>query len=151
MTAAQKLSLPVLRILTGWQLLYQGVAKLLQPGWSAAGFLNESKWVLSGFSQWILSSDTILSVVTFLNIWGLIAIGLGLILGIFTRTAALSGAVLLLLYYLINPPLVGLQYSTNNLVINSTLVEAVALLVVAAFIQLDLFRLDCLFKFSKRK
>jgi len=78
MTAAQKLSLPVLRILTGWQLLYQGVAKLLQPGWSAAGFLNESKWVLSGFSQWILSSDTILSVVTFLNIWGLILIGLSL-------------------------------------------------------------------------
>ena len=50
----------------------------------------------------------VLNAVDFLNTWGLIAIGLGLILGLFTRAAAISGAILLFVYYLNNPPLIGL-------------------------------------------
>ncbi len=66
--------------------------------------------------------------------WGLTAIGLGLILGCFTRLAAASGLVVILLFYLCNPPFVGYFYSIptegSYLVVNKNLVEAAALAVV---------------------
>lgn len=155
MDTLQKLSIPVLRILIGWHLLYEGIVKLLNPGWSAAGFLSESQGVLAGFSEWIVSNNSILMVVNFLNIWGLIIIGLGLVLGLFTRLAAALGTLLLLLYYFTNPPLIGSLSSVltegNYLLVNKTLIEGAALFVVAVFTPLDGFRLDCLFKYLKRK
>ncbi|MBE9510205.1 MAG: DoxX family membrane protein [Bacteroidetes bacterium] len=136
-TSWQLTILVVLRILIGWHLLYEGMAKLLNPNWSSAGFLMESKWVLSGFSEWVISNSDILKVVDFLNIWGLIAIGAGLIVGLFTQTAAISGVILLFVYYLNNPPLIGLEYvmpaEGSYLIINKTLIEAVALFVLVVF------------------
>lgn len=136
-TPMQIYVLVALRILIGWHLLYEGFSKLLIPNWSSLGFLNESKWILSGFSQWIISHPGILSAVDFLNTWGLIAIGTGLILGLFTRVAALSGAILLFIYYLNNPPLIGLEYSVptegSYLIISKTLIESVALVALAVF------------------
>ena len=129
--------LVVLRFLIGWQILFEGFSKLLNHSWTSAGFLGESKWILSGFSHWIVSHAGVLNTVDFLNTWGLIAIGLGLILGLFTRIAAISGAILLFVYYLNNPPLIGLEYSVptegSYLVVSKTLIEAVALVVLAVF------------------
>lgn len=136
-TSIQRYVLVGLRILIGWHILFEGVSKLLIPNWSSVSFLMESKWILQGVANWISSSPGVLSTVDFLNTWGLIAIGLGLILGLFTRTAAISGSVLLLIYYLVNPPLIGLEYSVpaegNYLIINKTLIEAVALVLLAVF------------------
>jgi len=136
-TTSQQITLVALRILIGWHLLYEGFSKLLTPNWTSAGFLGESKWILSGLSGWITSHSGILAAVDFLNTWGLIAIGAGLILGLFTRTAAISGAILLFLYYLNNPPLIGLEYSFptegNYLVVSKTLIESVALVALAVF------------------
>ncbi|HBL77371.1 MAG: DoxX subfamily [Bacteroidetes bacterium GWF2_42_66] len=157
-TFMQKFVLLTLRILIGWHILYEGISKLLIPNWSSAGFLSESKWILSGFSSWIVSNTGILHIVDFLNTWGLIAIGLGLIVGLFTRIAAISGAILLMLYYLNNPPLIGLEYSIptegNYLVVSKTLIEAVSLLVLAIFPTGLFAGLDSMvseFKFSNRK
>ena len=145
-TTLQLTVLVVLRILIGWHLLYEGIVKLLNPDWSSAGFLMESKWILSGFSNWIISNPNLLNVVDFLNTWGLIAVGAGLIAGLFTRIAAISGALLLFLYYLNNPPMIGLEYSVpsegNYLIINKTLIEAIALLVLALFPTSSIFGLD---------
>ena len=144
----QLMVLVILRFFIGWHLLFEGITKLLNPSWSSSGFLNESQWIMSGFSKWISSNADVLAVVDFLNTWGLIAIGLGLILGLFSRVAAMFGAALLLMYYLNTPPLIGLEYSVpaegNNLIINKTLIEAVALFALAVFptsqiIGLDLF------------
>jgi thiosulfate dehydrogenase [quinone] large subunit len=136
-TPMQIYVLIALRILIGWHLLYEGFSKLLIPNWSSVGFLSESKWILTGFSQWIISHPGILNAVDLLNTWGLIAIGTGLILGLFTRTAATAGAILLFVYYLNNPPLVGLEYSVptegSYLVISKTLIESVALVALAVF------------------
>jgi thiosulfate dehydrogenase [quinone] large subunit len=33
----------VLRVLIGWHFLYEGVSKLTTPGWSAAGYLLQSR------------------------------------------------------------------------------------------------------------
>ena len=129
--------LVALRVLIGWHILYEGISKLLIPNWSSLAFLQESKWILSGFSGWIISHPGVLSIVDFLNTWGLIAIGAGLILGLFTRIAAFSGAILLFIYYLNAAPLIGLEYSVpsdgSNLVINKTLIESVALVALAVF------------------
>lgn len=136
-TSWQLTVLVILRFLIGWHLLYEGVAKLLNPNWSSAGFLSESKWILSGFSDWIISNSDVLHIVDFLNTWGLIAIGAGLIIGLFTRIAAISGAILLFMYYFNNPPLIGLEYAMpsegNYLIINKTLIEAVTLLIFVFF------------------
>ncbi|MCX6222655.1 MAG: DoxX family membrane protein [Bacteroidia bacterium] len=145
-TPLQMTILVLLRFLIGWHLLYEGVSKFLTPNWTSMGFLKESKWILSGFSIWIISNKSVLNMVDFLNIWGLIAIGLGLILGLFTRLAAISGALLLLVYYVINPPLIGLEYSVpiegNYLIVSKTLIEAVALFALALFPTSSIVGLD---------
>ena len=98
-----------IRILIGWQFLYEGIVKLVSPYWSAGPYLLESTWWFSGiFKSLALNQDT-LAVVDFLNIWGLIFIGVGLFFGLFTRIAAWSGALLLLLYYLARPPFTGID------------------------------------------
>lgn len=136
-TTWQMTVLVVLRLLIGWHILYEGMSKLLIPNWSSLAFLKESKWILSGFSQWITSHAGVLNVVDFLNTWGLIAIGLGLIFGLFTRVASIAGAGLLFIYYLNNAPLIGLEYSVptegSYLVVSKTLIEAVALVLLAVF------------------
>jgi len=136
-TSSEKIVLVALRLLIGWHVLYEGFAKLLIPNWTSASFLKESQWILKGFSGWIISNPGVLNAVDFLNTWGLILIGLGLILGLFTRIASVSGAVLLLVYYLNNPPLIGLEYSVpaegSYLVVSKTLIESMALIVLAVF------------------
>ncbi len=148
--------LVLLRFLIGWHILYEGFAKLMNSNWSAANFLKESQWILSDFAQWIVSNPAVLGAVDFLNTWGLIAIGLGLILGLFFRVAAISGALLLLVYYLNCPPLVGIEYSLpvdgNNLIVDKTLIEAAALVVLALFPTGKIFGLDGLWaNFLKKR
>lgn len=154
-TRWQLLFLMALRFLIGWHLLYEGIAKLLNPQWSSIGFLKESQWILTGFAKWVISDPSILSAVDFLNTWGLIAIGLGLILGMFFRVAALSGFVLLVVYYLNCPPLVGIEYSLpadgNNLIVNKTLIEAFALAVLALFPTSRILGMDALMAGWKKK
>ena len=133
----QRYILIALRLIIGWHILYEGFAKLLIPNWSSVGFLKESQWILKGFSNWIISNPGVLNAVDFLNTWGLIAIGAGLIMGLFTRVAAISGAILLFIYYLNNPPLIGLEYSVpaegSYLIVSKTLIESVALVLLAVF------------------
>lgn len=154
-TPIQSYVLVVLRLLIGWHLLYEGFSKLLIPNWSSLGFLKESKWILAGFSNWIISHHGLLNAVDFLNTWGLIAIGTGLILGLMTRAAAISGAILLFIYYLNNPPLIGLEYSVpaegSYLIINKTLIESVALVALAVFPSGSFAGLDILvYRFRNR-
>jgi thiosulfate dehydrogenase (quinone) large subunit len=154
-TPVQMTILVILRFMIGWHLLYEGFSKLLIPNWSSFGFLQESKWILAGLSRWILEHGNVLTVVDFLNTWGLIAIGLGLILGLFTRPAAISGAVLLFIYYLNNPPLIGLEYTVPSegsyLVVSKTLIEAVSLVALAVFPTGTTFGLDMLIDKWKNK
>jgi len=126
------------------------------PNWTSALFLRDSQWILSGFSDWIVFNDGVLSMVDFLNTWGLIAIGAGLILGLFTRLAAYAGMGLLIMYYLNNIPLIGLEYSMpaegNYLIVSKTLIEAAALLVLAIFPTGSAFGLDIFIsRFTKSK
>ena len=131
----QSAVLVVLRFLIGWHLLYEGIYKLIHPEWSSIAFLAESKWIFSGIADWIVSNQGVLGTVDFLNTWGLIAIGTGLLLGLLVRPAALAGTLLLALYYFFNPPFIGAEIMVpmegNYLVVNKTLIEAVTLLLIA--------------------
>ncbi|MHA7111853.1 DoxX family membrane protein [Sunxiuqinia elliptica] len=136
-TKLQTYSLVLLRWLIGWHILYEGIAKLLNPDWSSLGFLQQAQGIMSGFAGWVTSHPTVLSTVDFLNTWGLIAIGVGLLLGICARTAAWAGAILVFTYYLTCPPLIGVEYPRpvdgNNLIVDKTLLESIALVVLAVF------------------
>jgi len=131
----QMIAIVVLRVTIGWHFLYEGLTKLMKANWSAQGYLLQSKGIFAGFFKWIAETPNVLNVVNQMNIWGLIAMGLGLILGCFTRIAAVAGMVLLLLFYLCNPIFVGFYYSMptegSYLIINKNVVEMAALFVIA--------------------
>ncbi|MFA7491690.1 MAG: hypothetical protein WCY58_13130, partial [Mariniphaga sp.] len=146
--------LVILRFLIGWHIFYEGFAKLINPQWSSAQFLNESQWILSGLAGWITSNSGVLATVDFLNTWGLIAIGLGILLGLYATVASIAGALLVLVYYLNSPPLIGIEYTLpvegSNLIVNKTLIEACALCILALFPTSYTFGLDA-FRVKKRK
>ena len=56
---AQLYGLVILRVIVGWHILYEGVAKLINPYWSSAAFLLDSKWVFSGIAKWIVSNPNL--------------------------------------------------------------------------------------------
>jgi len=138
--------LTVLRIVIGWHFLYEGIVKLIDPNWTSAAFLAESQWIFSGIFRWMGSNLVVLNIVDFMNIWGLIFIGLGLIFGLFSRVAAISGTVLLSLYYIAIPPFIGytsgILTEGNYLIVDKNLVEMFALVILALFPTGRLWGLD---------
>jgi len=142
-STVQSAILVILRLAVGWHLLYEGVAKLLTPAWRSAAYLRFSRWILADFFGWITSNPEILKVVDLLNVWGLILIGVGLMLGCLTRLAAVGGILLLSLYYMAYPPFAGLDISAvsegHYLIINKTLIEIIILALIAVHPARKLF------------
>ena len=88
-------ALLALRLAVGWLYFYAGLSKFLEPGWTAAGYL---KGASGPFAQFFLSMSGSV-MVDFLVKWGLLLIGLAIIIGIVTRFAAFWGVVITLLFY----------------------------------------------------
>jgi uncharacterized membrane protein YphA (DoxX/SURF4 family) len=151
----QLIFLVVLRFFMGWHFLFEGVVKLFNKNWTAGVFLAHSKWLLSDLFHQIAGSTYLLDLVNQLNIWGLILIGLGLFFGIFTRFSALAGVLLLSLYYIANPPLLGftngMPAEGSYLLVDKNLIEIAALLVIAIFPTGKFFGLDGLLAAMKKK
>lgn len=125
------------RVLMGWYCLYEGMSKLMNPSWSAFAYLNDSQGCFAGFFHALASNPTSLSIVNFLNVYGLIAIGLGLILGLFTRLATWSGIILIFLYFLSHPALLQANYALPSgetaLWVNKNLLLVALLCVLLVF------------------
>jgi uncharacterized membrane protein YphA (DoxX/SURF4 family) len=155
LSTLQSYALFILRVLVGWHLLYEGVAKLFTSGWSSASYLQYSRWILADFFQWIIANPAILRVVDILNILGLILIGLALITGCLSRLAAVFGALLLGLYYVAYPPIAGLDVNTisegHYLIVNKNLIEIIVLLMIAIFPSAKVGSLGALFGHLFRK
>jgi thiosulfate dehydrogenase (quinone) large subunit len=134
LTPLQMAAVVVLRVVIGWHFLYEGIAKLTKPSWSAAGFLLQSRGPFAGLFHWMAADPDRLAAINQMNMWGLTAIGLGLVLGCFTRLASASGILIILLFYLCNPPFPGYFYSIpmegSYVVVNKNLVELVGLAVI---------------------
>ncbi|MDR1624651.1 MAG: DoxX family protein [Tannerellaceae bacterium] len=129
----QLLLILILKMFIGWHFLYEGIIKLANPAWSAASYLMYSDWIFSGIFHAMADNSTILAIVNFCNIWGLILIGLALIFGVFTRIAAIGGAALLLLYYTANPPftIADSMKEGSYMIIDKNLIEMLALILIA--------------------
>ena len=138
--------LVVLRVLIGWHFLYEGIAKLLNPYWSSAAYLLDSKWLLSGLAETIVSDPVLLSISDYVNMWGLTLVGLSLMLGLLSRYGSLVGMTFICLYYLFAPPLLGLEYGRpgegSYLIVNKNLIEACALWVLYCFPTSHIVGLD---------
>lgn len=124
----QKLFLFLLRVSLGWLLFWAGITKVLNPSWSAGGYLNGAK-TFSGFYHW-LASPGILPLINFLNAWGLTLIGACLVLGLFVRLSSIFGALLMLLYYL---PILDFPYpDKNSFLVDQHIIFAIAMFFFAA-------------------
>ena len=128
------IAITVLRVVVGWHFLYEGIAKLTSSSWSAAGYMRASRGPFSAFFTWIASNPQMLDNANLTTMYGLTIVGVLLILGLFTRLAAIGGMSLVLLFYLCNPPFVGYFYAIptegSYLIVNKNLVEVCALVVI---------------------
>jgi len=145
LTASRQVALVILRTLIGWHFLYEGYYKLMLPGWSsagerlagwsAAGYIRAGNgplaWLLrrmldAGWTNWLDRSVKI----------GLVVIGLSLMLGLLTRPGCIGALLLLMLFYFTMVPLTGTQQVGAEgayLIVNKTLIEAAAVLVLLVF------------------
>lgn len=107
---SQLFGLTSLRVLIGWYFLYEGLAKILAPNWSAYGYLMDSKGIFAPMFKSMAENAAILNVVNIFNMYGLTLIGLSLILGLFSKIGHWGAIALLVLYYLSHPPLLDMRY-----------------------------------------
>jgi uncharacterized membrane protein YphA (DoxX/SURF4 family) len=129
----------------GWHLLYEGLTKLLNPDWTAAAYLQSATGPLAGMFHALAGNDVLLSLVNLLNSWGLVLIGLGLLMGFLTRISQAAGIIVLLLYYLSHPPVFtepGFFREGSYFIISKDLLESLALLALMFFPTGRFFGLD---------
>lgn len=115
------------RIVMGWFFLYAGITKVLDPNFSASGYLSGAK-ILTGFYGW-LASPGILPVVNFMNEWALTLLGVSLILGIFVKLSTKLGILLMILYWL---PLGILHPDAHSLIVDDHIIFAAGLLFLSS-------------------
>ena len=128
MSSAQKVSLFLLRLSLGWLFFYAGITKVMNPNWSAAGYLRGAKNFTELYNFFL--QPNILPVINFLNEWGLTLVGAALILGIFVRFASICGIILMILYYF------ALSFphpNPNSYIVDDHIIYSAGLLVLVAY------------------
>jgi thiosulfate dehydrogenase [quinone] large subunit len=149
---SQLFCLVTLRVVIGWHFLYEGVVKILNPNWSAQHFLMDSDgWFAPIFES--IANSSALPIVNYLNIIGLVLVGLGLMTGLLSKYASIGGILLLSMYFLSHPPFVGADYimpsEGSYLWIDRNIVEIFALLVLIYFPTSKIIGLDRFFNRKK--
>jgi thiosulfate dehydrogenase [quinone] large subunit len=91
-----KYTITGLRLLLGVLFSWAGFEKLFDPKWTATGYLKGSEGPMADIFKSMAGSVIIDQLV----IWGLILIGLCLLLGFLVRFASFWGAFMMFLFYL---------------------------------------------------
>jgi thiosulfate dehydrogenase [quinone] large subunit len=129
MNRFQQLTLLALRVSLGVLFFYAGITKVLNPDWSAAGYLKAAKtfaWVF----QWMLD-PSVLPFINFLNEWGLALLGISLLLGALVRYSSYAGVALMSLYYL---AVIDFPFPNSHaFLVDEHIIYIVALLALVAF------------------
>ncbi len=86
-----------LRIVMGWILFQAGIQKLLDPSWTAAGYLQNVPAGNPLVEVWAVMAGN--PMVDALVIWGLTLTGLGLLLGLLVRFSSLGSATMMMLFW----------------------------------------------------
>ena len=136
-TKSQFFLLLGLRVIIGYHFLFEGFNKLFASSWSSGAYLSQAKWIFSDVFISLSTSSAFVGISDFLNIWGQIFIGIGLILGLYTRTAAYAGAALIFLYYITYPPFIE-----GYIFVDRNLLEFFGLLIIALFSTSHTFGID---------
>jgi thiosulfate dehydrogenase [quinone] large subunit len=161
LSAWQQFALITLRTVIGWHFLYEAYYKITSPAWSpaggplarwtSAGYLKGAsgplavvfqKLVDHGWTTWIDRSVKI----------ALLLIGVSLLLGLFTRIGAVGALFFLSLFYLLYVPTLGVPQPNAEgtyLIVNKTLIEGIAVIVLLAFDTGRIAGLDLLLKRRK--
>lgn len=163
LTTFQRVSLILIRTVIGWHFLYEGVYKLLLPGWSregarlaawsAKGYLRASSGPFapmlhrlgdSSAGPWI---DTLMPV-------ALLVVGLSLMLGLFTQLGCIGAIGLLTMFYISMPPTSGMQEpgaEGTYLIVNKNLIELFTVVTLLAFRTGRIAGLDQLMSWRRRR
>jgi thiosulfate dehydrogenase (quinone) large subunit len=88
----------VFRLLMAWTFLYAASSQVLNPMFSFAGLLRNTKTFHNFFA--VFATAEVIPVITFLVAWGHLLIGLSLLVGLFVRVSAAFGIALVLLYWI---------------------------------------------------
>jgi thiosulfate dehydrogenase [quinone] large subunit len=118
-----------LRLMMGYAFLHAGVSKLLTWPFDAAGYLvgaaGNSGSPLAGLYVWMGTTPWFVEFVNLAVPFGQVAIGLGLLVGAFTRLAAFFGAFMMLMFYFGN-------WSVEHGFVNGDFAYMIVFLTVAA-------------------
>ena len=107
---------------------YAGITKVINPNWSAAGYLKGAQ-TLTEFYNFLLQ-PSVLPIINFVNAWGMTLLGVSLLLGIFVRLSSKLGALLMLLYYI---PILKFPYAgTHSFLVDEHIVYIFSLLLLGS-------------------
>ncbi len=125
----QNFSLFLLRVTLGWLMFYAGITKILAGGFSAEGYIKGAK-TFPEFYNYLLQPG-ILPAVNLLVEWGLLLIGVSLILGIFVRISAPLGMLMMALLYF---PILSFPYpNDHSYIVDEHVIYFCSLFVLWAF------------------
>lgn len=131
----------IVRILLGWYMFFAGIEKVLDPAWTAKGFLLSAQtfptlyawFALPGNSWWV---DP-------LNAWGITLVGVAFVLGVGIRAASWGGAALMILYYF---PHYTLPFIPHGFIVEYHIVFAAAFILIGLMPEARRFALSGFFK-----
>ena len=106
----QLFSLVTLRVIIGWYFLYEGLAKFFSPNWTSYGYLMDSKGVFASFFTEMALNPTMMQIADIISTYGLILVGLCLVIGAFSKIASYVALAFLTMFYISHPPLIDVQY-----------------------------------------
>jgi thiosulfate dehydrogenase [quinone] large subunit len=145
LSRTQQTLLVLLRTLIGWHFVYEGFVKVWWPAWSRAGVplgrWSSASYLRSSTGPFAdvfrgLADGAWASWIDLLIPWGLMLVGLALMLGIYTQAACAAALFFLALFYLSWLPTRGLMEpgaEGNYLLVNKNLIEGTAVAVLLAF------------------
>jgi len=127
MSGSLKVTTFLLRLGIGWLFFYAGWSKVITfftaaEDWTAAGFLGHLPGPFADFYAPLAGNV----LVDYLNAYGLLFVGIALILGILVRWAAFWGIVIMVLYYFASFP------AEHSFVVEDHFIYALVLAVLAA-------------------
>lgn len=134
-----------MRITLGCLFFYAGIAKIIDPAWTSAAYLNTAQ-MMSGFYHWLAMPQNIIWV-DMLNKWGLFLMGVALILGLATRVASLFAAILMMLYYI---PVLNFPYVGHGYIVDEHIIYIAGFIVLIAFHAGKYWGIDGLIESSRK-
>ncbi|MDB5651900.1 MAG: DoxX [Hyphomicrobiales bacterium] len=117
------------RLLMAWTFLYSASHQVLNPKFSAAAFLANTKTFHDVYA--IFTAPALDPILTFLVSYGHLLIGLSLLVGFMVRVSSLFGVVLILLYWTAHMEWPYIE-NHNNFIVDYHIVYATVLLFLFA-------------------